>query len=118
MTDRFNYKFVTNFSEATNNTNYCSIFQICTHKNPTTNKYQLRKIICDDNNNYVSVKLYNIDKKKYKVLVKKLPINKIKFYALFTLDDVGLPALTDILTSKSTILSDKYESGYCNYAAF
>ena len=96
---------------------YISFFyQIATFPDPYTKKFNMRKFIMSGNNDFLDIKEYNLTKKQAKKFYAEKKPNKFKRYSVYNLKDVGYPVMTDILTAKSSILSQDYD--YTGFAPF
>lgn len=91
-------------------------FQICSFKNPNTNKYCVRKFVIDSNNNIVRVKNYWYNSKQCKQLMESRMSNTYKCLPMFDLVDAAYPIMADIIGARSKILSQDYD--YSGFAPF
>ena len=113
-----NYRFVSDFnqSEPTNDTAITYFYQLATFPDKKTNKYHLRRFSISDNNEFVDVKNYALNKKQYSRFLEVKKRNEYKCYSVMDLNVVNYPVLADILLAKSSILSTAYD--YTGFAPF
>lgn len=108
----FNHK-----SDSSNSIDNISFFyQICIFPDPSTNKFHMRKFIVNGDNNFLQVKNFRLSKKQYKKFFSLNKPHEYKCFSVFSLDHVNFPSLSDILLSKSNILSTDYN--YSGFAPF
>lgn len=110
------YKFVSSFDEPLDEGTTKSYYQVAQFADRSTHLHHIRKYIVNGQNEFESVKEYNISKSKYKKLLQIKQKHEYKLYAVYDLNIVGHPTVTDILLLKSNILSTKYD--YTGYSPF
>jgi len=116
--DRIRYTFVTGNESSNVNSveDFTFFYQICTFKNPKTNKYDMRKFVISPQNEFVSIQNYKLTKIQCdKFFAIKKP-QEYKCYTVYNLDNINTPSLGDIMTSKSKILTNSYN--YTGYSPF
>lgn len=95
-------------------------FQICDFRTDVNhsypNKYQVRRFVVNQNNEYDSIKDYYLNKKEYRRLLKKQQPHTYRRFNLNTLEYCDPPSFHDINTAKSEILHT--DSGFTGYAPF
>lgn len=116
---RTKYKFITRTEPnlISSNDNLFFFYQICTFPN-YKNRFQMRKFIINDNNEFVSVKTFNLTKKQCKKFYAEKKTHQYKNYSTYSLDEINTPSLGDILTAKSQILSSNNSEDYSSFAPF
>ncbi|QKF93785.1 hypothetical protein QKU48_gp0327 [Fadolivirus algeromassiliense] len=110
------YKFVNNFDNSYRNTNLISFYQVGSFPHPKNGKYHLRKFVINDDNNFVQVKEYLVDKKIYTKFLQRKKSNEYKMYSVYDLGTVNYPSMSDVLLLKSDVLKGNYN--YYGYAPF
>lgn len=93
-------------------------YQVCTFKNPGTDKYHARKFIINQKNEFVSAKEYRLKRSQYKKLLDTKKPNEYKCYSTYDLKNISYPSVSDILLAKSQILASNDDAGYADYAKF
>ena len=91
-------------------------YQVCTFRNPHTEKYHMRKFITGEKNQFLSVTDYKLTSKQYKKFFRIKKPFEYRCYDVYDLKNINYPTLSDINTSKSDILTNSYN--YTGYAPF
>lgn len=91
-------------------------YQICTFPNPSTSKFHMRKFVINDKNEFIAINDYHLNKKQAKKFFSMKKPHEYKCYSVYSLEDVNYPHLSEVLTSKSDILSNNYD--YSGFAPF
>jgi hypothetical protein len=91
-------------------------YQVCAFKNPGTGKYHLRKFIINQRNEFVSAKIYKLDRKKYKTFLNTKKNNEYKCYSVYDLTNISYPSVSDILVAQSHLLTT--DNDYSGFAKF
>lgn len=89
-------------------------YQICTFIHPKKQKYEVRIVKIDGNNEIESSEVIDVPKKTYKYLIRTLRENLYKVYATFSLDYVDLPSCNDIYVARSPMIN--IDSAYSGFA--
>lgn len=110
------YKFVNNFNEHFQNDNLISFYQISSFANPKNGKYHLRRFIINNDNQFVNIKEYQLEKKYFDKFIRKKKSNEYRMYSVYDLSNVNYPSLSDVLLLKSDTLKNNYN--YYGYAPF
>ncbi len=112
------HKFVSSFNQQTkqNITQTKSFLQIANFPNSKTKLYHVRKFIINDDNEFVNVKDYFLNKHTYDKLFNIKKKHEYKLYAVYDLNTVDYPTMADILALKSDILGANYN--YYGFAPF
>jgi len=116
---RIRYNFITPntvVDEKPGDTSINFFYQISTFPNPYDHKYHLRKYAFNSKHEFINVKYYKLTRKQYKNFRRKMPLHKYKCFNTYTLKNINLPTLFDILTSQSNILETNYM--YSGFAPF
>jgi|688.fasta_scaffold636774_1 hypothetical protein len=117
MTTPRKYKFVSSFDKPEDIiVSTASFLQIASFPNPKNKLYHIKKFIINQNNEFIDAKEYFLNKNKYEKLLKIKRKNEYKLYAVYDLNTVNVPSLSDILMLRSTILgSDHYNYGFAPF---
>ncbi len=99
---------------ASDNINF--YYQICTFPGPQTNKFHMRKFVINSKNEFIAINDYHLNKKQCKKFFAIKKPHEYKCYSVYSLDEVNYPNLSEVLTSKSDILSNSYD--YTGFAPF
>lgn len=99
--------------ENVTNTNY---YQICTYKEPRTDKYCLRKFIINSKNEFIEMSEYLLTKKQIKKFYANKKPHEFKCYPSYNFDNIGYPNLGEVNLANSRILSNNHE--YSGFAPF
>ena len=91
-------------------------FQLCSFKNPKTNKHHVRKFVINNNNDIMQVKNYWYNSKQCKQLMKMRNQNQYKCLPMYDLVDAQYPMMADIIAARSKILSRDFD--YSGFAPF
>ena len=83
-------------------------YQVCAFKNPTTNKYDVRKFIVNEKGEFVSVTKRKYNETQYTKFFKEHRQNEYKLFATYNLDFIDYPKTGDIFMSQSSILNNDY----------
>ena len=110
------YKFVDDFDKPQNNEETESFLQMTSFMHPKTKLYHVRKFNITQTNDLINMKDYYLSKRKYDKLLKKRKPNTYKIYAVYSLNDVNYPNMSDILDMRSTILQSNHD--YYGFAPF
>lgn len=87
-------------------------YQICTFKDPYSNKYNARRFVTNVNNEFVDIKNIRINDRQFKKIMDLIPSNKYKLFSTYSLDHIPYPSFSDILTAQSDMLcSDNQYTG-------
>ena len=117
LTKKLRYTFNNNVDDNDDKSEEFNFFyQICTFPNLYTNKYHMRKFVTNNNNEFIAINDYYLNKKQCKkfFLIKKQ--HEYQCYNTYSLDEINYPTLNDILKSKSKMLTENYD--YSGYAPF
>lgn len=107
------YKFVNDFNLTPKPNNLTTFYQLSSFPNPKHGKYELRRFLVNDENEFVEIKNYLIDKKQYNKFIKYRKRQTYKIYSVYDLTLVSYPTLSDILQSRSDMLSSDYDYYGC-----
>lgn len=97
---------------------YTFFYQLCTFANPSNQKYDMRKFVLNNNNEFVSVENFQLTKKQCKKFFQVKKQNEYKCYPVYNLHNIEYPNASDILTCQSSILSNESDVNNSNFAAF
>lgn len=77
------------------------LYQIATF--PVSNKTyrEIRIVYIDEYNRITNAITKYLTKKQYKYILKNVPSSAYKLFPVYTLNDVKLPSINDIMTSRS-----------------
>ena len=91
-------------------------YQVCCFPNPKTDKFEIREVLIDGNNNVETYKLHHVSKKAQRQFLRATRDNKYRMYTVFTLEHIELPSYNDISLARSDMLNNDSEvSGYAPY---
>ena len=113
------YKFVNNFdncNEQNSNDNLIHFYQVSSFPNPKNGKYHLRKFVINNDNHFVNIKEYLLNKKYFDKFIQKKKSNEYRMYSVYNLNTVNYPSFSDILLLRSDTLKNNYN--YYGYAPF
>lgn len=114
------YTFVNNFNNQNEFENdaisQLSFIQIASFPNPKTKLYHIKRFIIDQNNEFAGIKEYFLSKRRYDKLLQRKKRNQYKLYAVYNLNTVNYPSMSDILMLKSDILGSNHN--YYGFAPF
>lgn len=114
-----NYKFITNSTQNEYLYNpenkVFKFYQLCTFKNPSRNKYHIRRIVMNSKNEFISIDEDYIDTNKYNKFIQTHKLNEYKKYNTYDLDYIGYPTLGEIAIIQSPMLQ---QDSYGDYAKF
>lgn len=79
-------------------------YQICSFKNPTTGKHDVRIIKFNEMAEIVKKQEYICTPEYCNTLLSKADINQYKIYPTYDIDLVGLPDMDDMLKFQSPLL--------------
>jgi hypothetical protein len=120
MNSNTNYKFISPSSQTnflyTPPTNYFKFYQLCSFKNPTNNKFHIRRFVLNGKNEFVDINDKFIDSREYKKFIQSHKLNEYKLYSAYDLNYIPYPNLGEITISQSPIL--QFDSDYSGYARF
>jgi len=88
---------------------------MCGFANPKTNKFEVREVTINGNNDIQSYRTYHVKDKTHKNLLNVLRDNKYKLYSTYTLTHIDLPNCADVSLARSGILNN--DSDYSGYAS-
>ena len=80
-------------------------YQICSYKNPSTNKFDVRVIIFNELAETVDIKYYRLSTRECKSITKNHNVNEYRLYQTYDIELVGLPETDDLLRVNSTLLN-------------
>ena len=81
-------------------------YQICSFKNPDTQKYDVRVILFDEYSEITKTGIYMVPAKECNELINKCRSNQYKIYQAYYIESVDLPSMDDLLVMQSPLLSD------------
>ena len=111
------YKFVSSFEkEEEVPVVTTSFYQVAAFPHPSKNKHQIRRFVLNDHNEFVDVRSVYLSEDQFKKFITTRSPNVFKCFSVYTLDDIDYPTLPDVLTAKSSIMSQ--DLSYDNYARF
>lgn len=102
------YKFVNSFDKQEPIINNKTFLQIATFPNSKTKLFHVRKFTINNDNQFIGIKDYYINLCTYNKLLNKRRRNEYKLYAVYDLNTVDVPSLSDIFILKSDILGTDY----------
>ena len=107
---RVKYHFVTSKGkfQFQNNRPLKFFYQICTFPNITDGLYHIRRYTIDQNDRFVDIKYFRINKKQLKKLFKTTKPHCYKCYSTYTLESVNPPTIGEIMIMTSDILDHDY----------
>ena len=91
-------------------------YQLCSFKNPWTQKYHIRRFIMNSKNEFTNIQELYINSKQYQRFVKTHKPNEYKMFGVYDLNQVAYPSLGDIAIIQSPILEN--DNGYGGFAKF
>lgn len=106
------------FSPSFNSLKVVRYYQICTFPHPKTNKYNIRRFIVNENNEFTDIQNMQLTEKQYKRVYEKILPNQYKSYATYSLDNIDYPCFADIVAAQSDILCNNYDMVLGNNAPF
>jgi hypothetical protein len=83
-------------------------YQVCAFKHPSTNKYDVRKFIINEKNEFISITKRKYNDAQYAKFFKEHRQNEYKLYATYNLDMIDYPKAGDIFLSQSSILNSDH----------
>jgi hypothetical protein len=110
------YKFVSNFNEPEQQNDLISFYQVASFSHPKNNTYHFRRFIINNDNHFVNIKEYFLNKKQFDKFIQKKKSNEYRMYSVYSLNTVAYPTLSDVLLVKSNTLKNNYN--YYGYAPF
>jgi hypothetical protein len=117
---KIKYNFITNnnSSEIYSVDDTISYFyQICIYANPNTNTFHMRKFAINSKNEFINIKSFYLRKSEHKKFFKKKKDFQFRSYPAYSLDEIDVPSLSDILMAKSSMVNDDNLT-YDGYAQF
>lgn len=104
--NKFNYKFKQQDPEMCYKPKpkRFSFYQICSMRNPITNKYTVRKFVYNEMNEIVDEFVKEYGSVRLTKFIKNSPENKYKLYATYDLDIIGYPTSGDVFNAQSDLL--------------
>ena len=105
--------------DITNNSNekISHFFQICTYKNPLTDKYIGRRFTIK-NADFSSIENILLNEDQFKKLFNNLSDNEYKCFPVYNLDNIAYPNLSDVIVSQSDLLINNDFDTYDGFAPF
>jgi hypothetical protein len=106
------YNFITqrdNITDIEDSNELTFYYQICIFPNPHTRRFHMRKFVVNCNNEFATIKDFNLTKRQCKRFFSHKKQHEYKAYPAYSLNDINYPVLSDILTSKSNILGNNYD---------
>jgi hypothetical protein len=88
-------------------------YQICTFPDQFNNKYHMRKFVINNDNEFIAINDYHLNKKQCKKFFSIKKPHEYKCFSCYSLEDINYPNMSDILMLKSDILSND-----CDYSGF
>src|SRR4029078_7099873 len=79
------------------------LFQVCSFKNENDG-YWIRKLLFNDENKFIEIKNYNLNKKQLKNLINNIPKHKIKYYSTPSLKHIPYPNEGELMICSSMML--------------
>jgi hypothetical protein len=104
--DKFRYKFKLRDPEMCYNPPKCtfSYYQICSMKNPLTNKYPVRKFIFNEKNEIINTLVKEYPKSRLEKFLEITPENKIRLFPTYDVSMIAYPNTDEILNAHSELL--------------
>lgn len=85
--------------------NTFSYFQICSLKNPLTEKYTIRKLTYNEFNMLIKEQKREYTKKKLDLFISKCKVHKYRIFPTSDISDVNYPRPDEILNANSMLLN-------------
>lgn len=104
------------FDKSPDDSNLTKYYQVCVFKNPTSGKYHVRRCVINSSNEFVNVREFELNEKRYKKLLDTHGKHEYKLYPAYDLNAINLPSSSDVTLSKSDILNKFYD--YSGFAPF
>ncbi len=104
MSEKRHYKFKCPEFEQTCQYKPTSFYQVCCFSNPDTGKHEVKKYKIDCNNEFESIQIMRLSKRKYDKFIHDMPRNKYRVFNTYTLDTIASPNLNDIDMARSELM--------------
>lgn len=91
-------------------------YQICHFKNPTTNKYHVRKLIINELGEYIHTREGKYTDSQFQKFLELKKSNQYRIYPTYDLALIDYPKSNEILELQSDIINT--ENDYTGYAKF
>lgn len=89
-----------------------SYYQICQFKNPTTNKYETRKVIFNENHEIIKLYERSYDKDYLEKFMKTNKTSKYKIYPVAYIKYVSYPNSNDMYESYSSLINNNNSNDF------